>query len=169
MQHWMRLVIVALLSLPCIAQSSSQRVSLDLATVTIWLGMTRQEVVNRCAEAGFKQLNADKDGIMFVNGDQGYSTQFKDDRLTFASREWYSSKGNLDAFQSTIAALGSLSDSESSPLTCTLSHEPLNTPDEQLNRVFIFCGRRSFLLIEGTMRGKKIYGVSERIGENPAK
>jgi hypothetical protein len=114
-------------------------------------------------------LNVDKDEIIFQNGDQGYSARFKDDRLTFASREWYSSKGNLDAFQSTIAALGSLSDSESSPPACSLSHEPLNTPDEQLNRVFIFCGGRSFLLIDGTMGGKKIYGVSERIGENPAK
>jgi len=168
MRHWMRIVTVALLSLSCIAQSSSQRVSLDFASVTVWLGMPRQEVVNRCAGAGFKQLNADKEGIIFENGDQGYSVRFKDDRLTFASREWYSSKGNLDAFQSTIAALGSLSDSESSRPTCTLSHEPLNTPDEQLNRVFISCGSRSFLLIDGTMGRKKIYGVSERIGD-PAK
>lgn len=168
MRHRMLVVIVVLLSLPCIAQSSSKTVSLDFSSVTVWLGMPRQEIINKCAGAGFKQLNADKNGIMFVNGDQGYSTRFKDDRLTFASREWYSPKGNLDAFQSTIAALGSISDSENSPPTCTLSREPLNTPDEQLNRVFIFCGSRSFLLIDGMMGGKKIYGVSERIGD-PAK
>lgn len=126
-------------------------------------------VVNKCASAGFKQLYADKDSITFEYGDNGYWARFKDDRLAFASREWYSSKGNLDAFQSTMAALGALSDSESSPLTCTISHDPVSTPDHQFNRVLIVCGRRSFLLTEGTMNGKKVVGVSERIGEVPTK
>jgi hypothetical protein len=169
MRPRVRVVVIALLSIQCIAQASPQKVSLDLATVTVWLGMTRQEVVSKCASAGFSQLYADKNSITFENGDDGYWTGFKDDRLVFASREWYSSKGNLDAFQSTIAALAAVSDSESAPLNCTIRHEPLNTPENQFNRVFINCGKRSFLLTEGTMNKKKVVGVSERIGEVPAK
>jgi len=169
MRPCMRVVVFALLSVQLIAQSSPQKVSLDLATVTVWLGMSRQEVVGKCASAGFTRLYTDKESITFENGDNGYWTRFKDDRLVFASREWYSSKGNLDPFRSTIAALAAVSDSESAPLNCTIRHEPLNTPENQFNRVFIVCGKRSFLLTEGTMDKKKVVGVSERIEEVAAK
>jgi len=107
--------------------------------------------------------SADKDGIVFESGSNLYHTQFKSDQLVYANREWYSSDGELDAFQSTIAALGSISDNVSP--TCTLSHDPLNKPDMRFNRLFVSCGKRSFLLSEGKMGGKTVYGVSERIGE----
>jgi len=129
--------------------------------------MPRQEVASKCASAGFKRVDTDKNSITFVNGDNVYWTEFKDERLAFASREWYSSKGNLDVFQSALAALGAVSDSEGS-LTCTITHAPLSSPDNQFNRIFIVCGKRSFLLMEGTMEGKKVVGVSERIGEASA-
>jgi hypothetical protein len=163
MRHWMRVVIIGVSSLSAIAQSVPPRVSLELGSITVWLGMPRQEVINKCASAGFKSIEA-PNGIRFVSGDTMYTVEFKDDRLTYADREWYFANGELDAFQSTIAALGAIADDNSS-LTCTISHQPLNTPEMQINRVFIVCGNRSYLLIDGTMNGKKIHGVTERIGK----
>ena len=158
---WM-LITVCALSIPCIAQSMSQKVSLELGSVTVWLGMPRQEVINKCASVGFKQLVQDRDRLRFQSEDHMYTTEFKNGRLVYADRDWYSKKSGSDAFQSTIAALGTIGDKNT---TCIISHAPVTDPDKMLNRVFIECGKRSFLLLENKTEGKAYYDVYERIGE----
>jgi hypothetical protein len=163
MRYWLRVVIIGAWSLVALAQSVPPRIMLELGPVTVWLGMPRQEVINKCASAGFKSVEA-PNGVRFLNGDNMYTVEFKNDRLSYADREWYFANRELDAFQSTIAALGAIADDNSS-VSCTISHEPLSTPEMQINRVFIFCGNRSYLLIDGKMNNKKVYGVTERIGK----
>jgi hypothetical protein len=149
-----------------LAQPALQKVSLEIGSATVWLGMPRQEVIDRCASAGLKQMAADRNGVLFKSGEHIYSTQFKHDQLVFADREWISSENGLDAFQSVMAALASISDSDKgSASTCTISHQPLTNPDNQANRVFISCGQRSFLLMEPMIGGKSFPDVRERIGE----
>jgi len=170
----MRVTIIFLLAvvsvIPSIAQSSSEKVSLDIGSVTVSLGMSRQEVINKCAAAGYKQVLSDKDSIMFQSGDNFYSTLYRDGHLVFADRSWYlGSKGDVDAFQSTLAALESFVDRRSNSLpSCTIIHDHITEPDESLNRIFIYCGKRSFLLTDGKMGGKHVNDVRERIGEIPA-
>jgi hypothetical protein len=164
--HLARVVIVSLLSLSSFAQPASQKVSLEIGGATVWLGMPRQEVIDRCASAGLKQMTADRNSILFRSGDDLYSVQFKNDRLVFADRDWLPSKSGLDAFQTTLAALASISDSDKDSVSaCTISHQPLNNPDNQANRVFVSCGKRSFLLMEHRIKGESYYDVMERIGE----
>jgi hypothetical protein len=67
MRHWIPVMIAVLFALPCFAQSpGKQRTSLDIGGVTVWLGMPRQEVVEKCASAGYKQLVSEKDHIWFA-------------------------------------------------------------------------------------------------------
>jgi hypothetical protein len=166
MLHLARVVIITLVSLSALAQPASKRVSLEIGGATVWLGMPRQEVVDRCESAGLKQVSADRAGILFKGGEHIYSTQFKHERLVFADREWISSENGLDAFQSVMAALASISDSDkTSASTCAISHQPLTNPENQANRIFISCGERSFLLMEHTIGGKSFPDVRERIGE----
>jgi hypothetical protein len=127
--------------------------------------MPRQEVISKCAAAGYTVSEAKpKDGtILFVSTKHVYTTQFQDDHLTYADREWYSSETDLDAFQTAIVAMGALSDKNSSP--CTIVNQPLNTPSTQATRIFLWCGKRSLLLVDMKMSGKHYYSVQERIGE----
>jgi hypothetical protein len=166
MRHYMRMIALIVLCCLCTAQSA-RKVTLEVGGATVWLGMSRQEVVSRYSSAGFKQLPAgEKDAILFVEQSQfvTHLTHFKNDRLTFADREWYVPNSDLDAFQSTLAALGSLADTNQLS-NCTIIHQPMTDPDMRTNRIFIVCGERSLLLSE--MRtGKTVgYGVRERIGE----
>ena len=87
MRYWLCLISIAL-SLPCSAQSTApqQKVSLELGPVTVWLGMARQEVINKCASAGFKEFPG-TDSFLFVDANRHYSAEFKDDRLVFAFPE----------------------------------------------------------------------------------
>jgi hypothetical protein len=163
MRHLMRIVVIGISSVTAFAQSVPPKVSIELGSVTVSLGMPRQEVVKRCASLGFKAIDA-PNGITFLSGDDMYKVEFRNDRLIYASREWFFAKGELDAFQSTMAALGVGADSDPS-ITCTISHQPLTTPEMQINRVFIVCGNRSYLLIDGQMNGDKIHGVTESIGK----
>ena len=64
MLHLARVVIVGLLSISSLAQPVLQTVSLEMGGVTVWLGMPRQEVVDRCASAGLKQMTADRNSIL---------------------------------------------------------------------------------------------------------
>jgi len=162
--HLARVVIVGLLSLSSLAQPALQKVSLEIGGATVWLGMPRQEVINRCTSAGLKQMTADRNSILFKSGGDFYSVQFKNGRLVFATRDWLPSKAGLDALQTTMVALASISESDSVS-ACTISHHQINNPATQANQVFIACGKRSFLLEEGKVKGEPYYSLSERIGE----
>jgi hypothetical protein len=162
---------IVILTIQSLAQSKTAPTSLDIGTVTVSLGMTRQEVVNRCAAAGYTQLASEKESILFQNEKHTYTVQFHDNRVVYADRDWYSSQSEMDAFQTTITALGSLLDRNNSSDLCVITHDPISEPDKKIDRIFISCdkGRRSFLLLQGKLLGNgtnaPFYGVMERIGQ----
>ncbi len=155
------------LSLSCFAQSTP-KIALDIGSVTVYLGVPREDFIKRCATAGYRQSVADKDTIIVQIGGavESYTVQFRNDRVVYADREWYLTKGDLDAFESAIAALGSLADNEKSPL-CIVSQVPVHTPDGSSDNIFISCGQRTITLSRVHLNSvaKTGYSVREQIGE----
>jgi hypothetical protein len=143
---------------------NKERVSLDLGTVTVWLGMPKTEVVKRCTDAGFEIVDLGEGVIAHIADRTVHDLRFKNGRLSYADLEWYNS--NVEEIDAVIGALGALADKRESQ-TCTILHQPYSAPDIVLNRVFITCGDRSVFIASGKSNGKPTLDVSERIGEIP--
>ncbi|MFZ0739297.1 MAG: hypothetical protein WAM96_19530 [Candidatus Acidiferrales bacterium] len=144
--------------------SPDDRVSLDVGSITVWLGMSKTDVVKKFSNAGYEITDLSS-GIIAHNSREFHDMRFKSGRLVFADLEWYSS--NSEEIGAVVGALGALADKTKSR-PCFLSHEPLSTPDTSLERIFIFCRERSVLIASGKVLGKPTVDVSERIGEIPA-
>ncbi len=126
--------------------------------------MPRQELLSKCAVAGFKVSDVKPDGTtVFISTKHVYTTQFRGDHLSYADVEWYSSETDLDAFQTAMSAMSALAGKTSSP--CTMSNQPLSSPSLQSARIFLSCGERPLLLVDMKMESKHYYSVLERIGE----
>ena len=133
----------------------------DIGGATVWLGMPRQEFDSLISSAGMKPLAGSADDVVFSDGS---FVPFHNGKLQLASREWYFLNGRLDAFESTLAAIGSVADTYGLS-HCSISHDPIADPKMQSDRVFILCGQRSFLLGETRAGTRTAYSVAERIGE----
>lgn len=169
MQQTVGLIAILLSLFSCSLAQSKPKVGLDIGSVTIYLGMPRDEIIKKCASAGYKQFVVDKDTIAFQDGGDfsPYTVQFRNDQVVYADREWFLAKGDLDAFESAIAALGSLADNEKSPL-CIISHVLVRKPDRSLDNIVLSCGQRTITLVRGKFNdrdAKTFYGVEEQIGE----
>jgi hypothetical protein len=141
------------------------KVSLELGSVTVWLGMPETEALSGFQRAGYKVLGMPSALTkMIVNDKTAYSVGFKGGRLVYADREWPSSgSGELDAVLRAMAALAS-----HGTTSCSIIHAPISKPDGSLNRIFIDCGERSVLLAKGTFEASgenRFVTISERIGE----
>lgn len=151
------------------AQAVSQhpKVSIDLGSVTVWLGMTQTEALLQFQSAGYKMLGdgttARKD---FQDGNQVYTVWFNNGKVVCAEREWYSSgKDEMDAVLGALAAIASHGAS-----SCSITHDTINEPEHSAKRILIECGQRSVLLMEGKIDSPdQILFVSaiERIGQIP--
>lgn len=146
------------------AQVKEARTSMELGSVTVWLGMPKQEVVRRCASAGYS-VNDTNDLIFDTNDpkkatadSKWFGVKFKNGRLSFASREWYSSKAS--PFGAAIGALEQLKDTHAG---CSVVHDQDKSPDAEFERVFITCGFRTVLIKVGKMYGEPVADVWEQI------
>jgi hypothetical protein len=158
------LSIVALLAQPGRTQSqTNQRVSLDIGSVTVWLNMSKAELVKKFSDAGYVTTDLGN-GVVVGSARELHDFRFRNGRLVYAEVEWY--RGNGEEMDAVLGALGTLADkSKSRP--CTMAHQPLSAPDMNLDRLFIFCGDRSVLIASGKVQGKASIDVSERIGDIP--
>lgn len=161
-------VLILLIFLPVLAdQPQSQpraRVLLDLGTVTVWLGMPKDEAVKKFVDAQYIVTDMG-DQILVHLGSVYYGRlAFKNNRLVFTFVEWL--KADTDEVDAVLGALGALA--EKGPSPCVLSHQPLSQPDSTLNRVFVICGDRSVLIGHGKVGNSPFVSITERIGELPA-
>lgn len=168
------LALAMLTAFPCAAQN---RVSLDVGSVTVWLGMPRTEVLTRLTAAGYKITDVGNNWTIVDSFGSMHDLRFRDGKVIYADREWYVSK-DTDEAEAVIGALGTLAEkSKTNP--CAVSHEPLAEPTISADRVFVSCGRtirangelaieRSVLISQAVVAGKKILSISERIGVFPS-
>ena len=156
-------ILVAVLSLSLtpygLAQSSGDRVALDLGSVTVWLGMPQQEVLSKFEAAGYR-VQPVNETTMVLNGERVYDVKFTAGRLSYADRDWIGR--DVKAFDAVIGALGALAQYGGSP--CRVSHDPIAEPGHSADRIFISCGKRSVLIIKGKLEGNDTVDVYERIG-----
>lgn len=142
------------------------KVSLELGSVDVWLGMLEDEALLKFQKAGYQVLPNSSTEVrkLIKNENHIYSVEFKNGRLTYAVREWYSSgTDEIDAVLGALSAMTSHGAEE-----CSINHDTLSNPDESADRILIYCGERSVLLVKGKSGslGKDTFvRVAERIGQ----
>lgn len=165
-------IAYALSSLPMVeaqAVINHPRISIDLGSVTVWLGMSQTDALLRFQNAGFKILgDGSTERTNVQDGIHVYSIWFKNGKLVCAEREWYSSgKDEMDAVLGALAAISSHGAS-----SCSIIHDTINEPQHSGEGIIIDCGQRSLLLRKGKIDlsnddGMKYVDVLERIGQVP--
>ena len=147
--------------------SNRTKVSIDLGSVKVWLGMSQTDALLQFQSAGYKMLGdgttARKD---FQYGDHVYTVWFRNGKVVCAERDWYTS--DKDEMDAVLGALGAIASHGAG--SCSITHDTINEPDNSAERILIDCGQRSVLLMKSkTDSGVKILLVSafERIGQIP--
>jgi hypothetical protein len=156
-------------SLPVVeAQAVSHpKVSIDLGSVTVWLGMSQTNALAQFQSAGYKVLGDGTTARTDVqDGGHVYSIWFKGGKVICAEREWYSSgRDEMDAVIGALAAMAS-----HGAHSCSVMHDAINEPDQSAERILIDCGQRSVYLAKGkTGSSNPVNYVSafERVGQIP--
>lgn len=148
-------------------EGQSRRTTLDLGTVTVWIGIPKQEVLSKFAIAGYKLLStsaedtADGKLILVNAGDTIYDVAFTAGRLTFAERGWYTKNVSVeDAVIDSLTAVAGTSGT-----LCKVTPDTLSSPGSSSKRVFVSCGSRTILIMKTKLDKSEYVSVSERIGE----
>ncbi len=155
------------------AVSNHARVSVDLGSVTVWLGMPQTDALAQFRSAGYKVLGDGTTARTDVqDGNHVYSIWFQGGRVICAEREWYSSgRDEMDAVLGALAAMAS-----HGARSCSVMHDTIDEPEQSAARVLIECGQRSVLLMKGKIdvtkeldpsERMKLVNVFERIGQIP--
>ncbi len=124
------------------------RVTLELGTVTVWLGMDKAAVRQQVESSGmnFDESNPKIVLVADLQAKRVFTLQFEHDKLVYADRNWLSDEAN--ALPSVMDALAALIDKGAT--NCTIAHVPMSSPYTKMNRVLIDCGYRGILLTYGT-------------------
>lgn len=166
------LALALLIAFPCVAQN---RVSLDVASVTVWLGMPKSDAMKKFSEAGYKVVD-NGDAIMVSSPGDVHFLTFRHGALIFANRDWYINE-YIDEAQAVMGALSALAE-KTKTNACTVSHDPISEPGISIDRIFISCGHTirtdgtlaiersvTISVVNGSGRTRTL-GVVESIGEN---
>ena len=156
-------------STPAVAQApiGHSKVSLELGSVTVWLGMSQTDALLQFQSAGYKVTAGGTTSRASVqDGNRVYSIWFKGGKVVCAEREWYSpGRDEMDAVLSALAAIASHGAN-----SCSIMHDTINEPDQSAVRVLIDCGGRSVYLAKGKITPPtevQYVSVLERIGQIP--
>ncbi|HEY5175841.1 MAG TPA: hypothetical protein VII95_09795 [Terriglobales bacterium] len=164
--------LTMLIALPSVGQNT---VTLDIGSVTVWLGMPKTDVLRKLAGTAYKVTDLG-DWILVDSYSSVHDLRFRDRKMIYADREWYMSN-ETDEAGAVIGALGALAQ-KSNGSACVVTHDPVAKPTISLDRIFVLCGRtirsdgtvtveRSVVIALGVISGKKSLNVTERIGEFP--
>ncbi len=147
-------------------RSHSNRISLDLGSVTVWLGMPQSDVLLQLQSAGY-EVTGKGDSRTVLVGDLPELIGFKNGKLEYATREWYTA--GQDEIEVVIRALTDLASHGGS--SCSIAPGRMNTPDGSADEIFVVCGERSLMFVKGKTIVKgagetPVVEVQERIGIN---
>lgn len=163
-------VAAALVSVPVVeaqVAGNHSKVSIDLGSVTVWLGMPQNDALRQFQNAGYKVLGDGTTARTNVqDGNHVYSIWFKDGKVICAEREWYSS--GRDEMDAVLGALGAMASHGTS--SCSITHDTINEPEKSAERILIECGQRSVFLAKGRIDSTnetKFVDAFERIGQIP--
>jgi hypothetical protein len=137
-----------LLSIPNISGAASPTnlkpaVSLQLGSVTVWLGMPEAQALTELRRAGLQVVSKANEGkTIFTDGHSFYSVAFKGDSVVYADREWLLSQ--KDEISAVLGALSTIAPRGATP--CTVHHAQVSNPALQADRVFVHCGTKSVLI-----------------------
>jgi hypothetical protein len=167
-----RIIIAISLLFPFATVVRSQTTSIDFDFCEVSLGMPRQEVIKRCTDGGLKQVDSNKNSILWNTETDTSSphyehhsehlTMFKNDRLVFADRKW--TPANSRATVGTVMA--ALRFTKNNPQNCVIEYRAMHIGSVNFDRVFIECGDRT-IYFDGDREGKFSEDVTESIGEIP--
>ena len=163
-------VACALCSFPAVEAQvvgNHPKVSIDLGSVTVWLGISQTDALAQFRSAGYKVLG---DGTMartnVQDGNRVYSIWSKGGKIICAEREWYSSgRDEMDAVLGALAAMVS-----HGARSCSIMHDTVSEPERTAERILIDCGQRSVYLAKGKIsstNGVNYVDTFERIGQIP--
>ena len=139
------------------------KVSLDLGTVTVWLGMPQSDVLLQFQSAGYR-VTGEGDTRTVSIGDSPAMIGFQNGRLKYATREWYTP--GQDEMDVVIRALTDLASHGGT--FCSIVPDRMNTPGGSRDTIFVRCGERSLMFVKGEAVEKTgvvpVVEVQERIG-----
>jgi hypothetical protein len=164
-----RVILLLAVCASSVLAQSGNRISLELGSVTVWLGMDKSVAKQQIEAAEMVFDSSASNGQVHAVDTQGkhlFTLLFENGKLVYADRNWLRDDGS-NALPSVMDALASLVDQGAT--NCKIVHAPISTPDSKLNRVFIDCGERGILLTygSGTFAGLTLTdnAVHERIGK----
>jgi hypothetical protein len=136
--------------------------TMRIGTMKIWLGMSKVDFQKALSAAGY--VATEVGGSTVVIDDQknpsvSFTVRFKAGRVSYASRPWRTK--SRDDFEAIMGALTTLDGR-----TCVVSHEPVNEPDINLDRVLIDCGVHSVLIENGKLNTSLFSEVSDQMGRD---
>jgi hypothetical protein len=146
--------------------SQPARISLNLGSVTVWLGMPQSDVLLQLQSAGYKVFGEGETRTVSI-GDSPAMLGFKNGKLKYATREWYTS--GQDEMEVVIRALTDLA--SYGGRDCSIVPDRMNNPDGSSDIIFVTCGERSLMFVKGKAAFKgageiPVVEVQERIGTN---
>lgn len=129
-----------------------KHVSLTLGSVTVWLGMPQAHAMGAFSSAGYKAVEDMKENsYRIINGigpnQRTYAVQFKSGVLTYADRTWSDPEKNT--YEAILGALQAVDGRQ-----CKVSHQPMHTPDMNVDRMFLICNSRTIFIDYGSLRGE---------------
>jgi hypothetical protein len=162
-------LVVALLTASCLAESTPhERISLELGSVIVYLGMPEADLLKRCADAGLKVTNTGVGEFAIVEQRSGankavYMATTRGGRVVWAMRSW--SYANMEPHEVVMKALIAFSKYGQN---CAVTSSPQTNPESSSERIFISCGHRTLRLMTVKFTGEQspTFDVSESIGDN---
>jgi hypothetical protein len=142
-----------------------QMVSLDLGTMTVWLGMSKAQLLASCVKSGYRPISSDDPEELYVADQVGeitrqvFAVRFLNGKLSYANRTWLTKSGSVD--DAVIGAFATFNGKTG----CSIAHAFENGPDRHIERVVVTCGSRSVLVSKGEALGMNETEVLEEIGQ----
>jgi hypothetical protein len=167
MKRLVAALLVVISSVAVNAQTEGAKTSIELGAITVWLGMPKQELLRRCTKAGYKVAVEGLENDLKILDSEKLTTAsnifrvgLKDDKVTFASRDWYSA--NAGPFDAVLGALEQLTTGGQDTL-CFVGHTEQKSPDNTGDKVSIVCGARSVIIMNVKTKGMAVAAVYEEI------
>jgi hypothetical protein len=158
------------------AVGQAKRVTLELGPVSVWLGMPKQQVLEKFTAAGY-EIEDPEEKVVYVRNKSPFQhddswlnifrMSFTAGKLSYAERSWLDES---DPLGSVTKAIGELTGHGSRD--CSVSYNSANNPGYSDATVFIECANKTVYVTRGEYASAPKgphFEVSEYIGTLPRK